>query len=652
MSAATTIRVLVTTATVLAMALWVAPAHAQAPNPNDPWVPDWINTDDNRTTTVSAPFNNAGDTPDVPVSPDPDNPPPMVEPEGDAGWIDEVAGHQGVMGVQGAGQKGSVVFWVWNGEGNNSEKNLWVQFDCYVYNGGVAGPSCTAGPPANSVGFDGLPRQHQDIGNGWTRHWREWTIKPQPLFEEIEFTMATAASGGTAVIDNVYICAHCSNEDPNGKVCAFNLAEEVWPPEPVYVCAPPGCEATAWDISGSCPPGWMPELANHEGVIGLPGGLPADGVLEVWVDDLAELEGTKHVACQFDFYMAEGGFITWEPQLPPGTVIENFQEYIYEQEDGWKRCLLKFDVSPPADWEVFRWFMFTEPGSGPVAIDSLIFSSGFLFQDDWFEQFGVYEAGSGLHGQYGWKGWDNNPAFDAYATDVQALSIFHSVDVADQADLVHEYDGFTSGKWRFTAWQYIPSDFSSNGSGQFAGTYLVMMNTYADGGPHAESECSVQMNFVSNDGLLKVYHGNGLNTVNVPYVPDEWVEIQAVIDLDADLTQIYYDDQFVVEYSWTGGVLGGGGGALNIGAVDLFANGSTSVYYDDLWLRSAISPGDLNCDTVLNAFDIDPFVLALTNPDGYAAAYPDCDRMLADINADGVVDAFDIDPFVELLTGG
>ena len=64
------------------------------------------------------------------------------------------------------------------------------------------------------------------------------------------------------------------------------------------------------------------------------------------------------------------------------------------------------------------------------------------------------------------------------------------------------------------------------------------------------------------------------------------------------------------------------------------------------------STGDLNCDGAVNAFDIDPFVLALTDPSGYAAAYPDCDIMLADCNGDGIVDAFDIDPFVELLTGG
>jgi N-acetylneuraminic acid mutarotase len=62
--------------------------------------------------------------------------------------------------------------------------------------------------------------------------------------------------------------------------------------------------------------------------------------------------------------------------------------------------------------------------------------------------------------------------------------------------------------------------------------------------------------------------------------------------------------------------------------------------------------GDLNCDGAVNTFDVDPFVLALTAPDAYALAHPDCNYMLADINGDGAVNVFDIDPFVQLLTGG
>lgn len=60
-------------------------------------------------------------------------------------------------------------------------------------------------------------------------------------------------------------------------------------------------------------------------------------------------------------------------------------------------------------------------------------------------------------------------------------------------------------------------------------------------------------------------------------------------------------------------------------------------------------PGDMNCDAVLNAMDIEPLILALTDPTGYARAYPDCDRDLADLNFDGSVDAFDIEAFIRGL---
>ncbi|MGE0480898.1 MAG: right-handed parallel beta-helix repeat-containing protein [Phycisphaerae bacterium] len=60
--------------------------------------------------------------------------------------------------------------------------------------------------------------------------------------------------------------------------------------------------------------------------------------------------------------------------------------------------------------------------------------------------------------------------------------------------------------------------------------------------------------------------------------------------------------------------------------------------------------GDANCDGAVNNFDINPFVLALTDAAGYAAAFPDCDANTADINGDGALNNFDVDPFVALLT--
>ncbi|MGE3182840.1 MAG: hypothetical protein AB7N71_14510 [Phycisphaerae bacterium] len=61
--------------------------------------------------------------------------------------------------------------------------------------------------------------------------------------------------------------------------------------------------------------------------------------------------------------------------------------------------------------------------------------------------------------------------------------------------------------------------------------------------------------------------------------------------------------------------------------------------------------GDLNCDGTVSVGDIGAFVLALTDPAGYAAMFPDCDINLADINDDGIVSVGDIGGFVALLTG-
>lgn len=63
--------------------------------------------------------------------------------------------------------------------------------------------------------------------------------------------------------------------------------------------------------------------------------------------------------------------------------------------------------------------------------------------------------------------------------------------------------------------------------------------------------------------------------------------------------------------------------------------------------------GDANCDGLVNNFDIDAFVLALSNVDQYAADYAACNWLCnLDINRDGLVNNFDIDPLVMLLAGG
>ncbi len=61
--------------------------------------------------------------------------------------------------------------------------------------------------------------------------------------------------------------------------------------------------------------------------------------------------------------------------------------------------------------------------------------------------------------------------------------------------------------------------------------------------------------------------------------------------------------------------------------------------------------GDLNCDGLVDFDDVDPFILAVTDPNAYATLHPECPLGLADCNSDGQVDEGDIDAFVALLGG-
>lgn len=75
-----------------------------------------------------------------------------------------------------------------------------------------------------------------------------------------------------------------------------------------------------------------------------------------------------------------------------------------------------------------------------------------------------------------------------------------------------------------------------------------------------------------------------------------------------------------------------------------------------VWLPRAgaadAQPDALNCDGAFDGADIDPFFLALADPNAYATRFPDCDRMLGDMNGDNSVDGADIDPFFICLGGG
>ncbi len=214
-------------------------------------------------------------------------------------------------------------------------------------------------------------------------------------------------------------------------------------------------------------------------------------------------------------------------------------------------------------------------------------STGPFWEDD-FENYTLYQYLDGGPDDGGWEPWGNNPAVGAYVTNNQSLSSPHSVDIAYfsgvAADLVHKYSQVSSGNWTYTAWQYIPGDFTGE-------TAFILLDWYEDGG--TSTHWAVQLKCSDTTGEITSDFGGE----SLPLIYDAWVEIRVEIDFGADEKTVYYDGVELVTSGWTDGM--NPGGHLNLGAVDLYAGDSvsTSVYYDDMSLEGEVGEDpDLFCE--------------------------------------------------------
>jgi len=214
-------------------------------------------------------------------------------------------------------------------------------------------------------------------------------------------------------------------------------------------------------------------------------------------------------------------------------------------------------------------------------------ASGIVWEDD----FDSYETDQFLNGDPedgGWEGWDNVPSVGSYVRDNESRSSPHSLEVNENDDVIHQFSGVSSGNVTVTAWMFIPEDYVGD-------TSFILLNTYSHLGT---KHWSTQIKFLSNESkVISDFDANEL-----PLIQGEWVEIRVEIDFEADIQQIYYGGDLLVEKSWTEGV-SGPGGVKNLACMDLYSGEalSTSVYYDDISIdQEAGADPDLNCEGSLS----------------------------------------------------
>ncbi len=189
----------------------------------------------------------------------------------------------------------------------------------------------------------------------------------------------------------------------------------------------------------------------------------------------------------------------------------------------------------------------------------------------WSDNFDSYNTVTKLPNQSSWEAWAGAAsAGNFYATTAQSLSPQNSVEINGPDDAVHRYSGHTSGVWEYTAWVYVPGTMNDV-------QMFILLNTYPAG---PLSDWSLQLNIDGGNGSVWDHTGTG----SAPLVFDQWALIRVEIDLDNDTQNAFYNGNFIATKSWTAGFQPGG--AVNIGAVDLWANNSAhTIYYDDLNLR-------------------------------------------------------------------
>ncbi|MBN2447543.1 MAG: exo-alpha-sialidase [Phycisphaerae bacterium] len=254
---------------------------------------------------------------------------------------------------------------------------------------------------------------------------------------------------------------------------------------------------------------------------------------------------------------------------------------------------------------------------------------------------------------------------DVYLADVGAYATAFADDFETDTGWLAENLGASSGNWERgvpvddDSWAYDPAS-DSDGSGQCYLTDNGAGNTDVDGGAVRLTSPFIDMSggsvLIAYDYYLYLTQA-GENTdhliaeINDGTGITNWIEI-ARHSTNGGLNWRHHE---ITQADLTAA----GASLSNMMQVRFTANDADSQSIVEAGLDAfevqsfscvdSFGLGDLNCDGSADVFDIDAFVLAITNPGAYATSYPGCNINLADCNQDASVDVFDIDSFVALI---
>lgn len=189
-----------------------------------------------------------------------------------------------------------------------------------------------------------------------------------------------------------------------------------------------------------------------------------------------------------------------------------------------------------------------------------------------FDNFDSYAAGSSIIGQGGWDGWDGG-GWDAFVSSAQAASAPNSLAVSGTADVVQQFSGVSGGTWYAKVKTYVPG-------GQTGDLFFIILDEYAHGGPY---HWAVQVRLNASEGVVENMGGTDVPGGGiVPIITDQWVEIFVEIYLGTNQYAVSYGGSFLDSQQWTVE------GQLAVAAFDLFSDGSSESYMDDVWLDTEI----------------------------------------------------------------